>query len=232
MRTGVRAWVLVAALLPANAYAGNDYAALVAGYRGAATTLSTADGDASALNHAPRLGFVVYGGDWFLKLRATFVSGVTGDEPHARFVTDMFGGGEVGVHWPRASGNLAVGLLVDGKSIGVREGDGWSAGGRGVDGGVSLHFAFPAWGRVRFDPSIAAGVSVLRGDETYSGVFALGELEVFVRLMSSLSLWLGAGIDVRRYASRADADPFDARTWRFDLGVALHDLWGIGHNAL
>lgn len=216
---------------PANGWAGNDYAAVSVGYRGAAARTSAAATDVSAWNHAARLGAVVFGGDWFMKVRATLVSGAQGAS--ARFVTDAYGGIEVGTHWPLSLGNLAVGLVVDGKRVGLEGQNGsWVVGGRGLDGGASVHFAFPAWGWVRFDPSVAAGASVLSGSAgTFSGVFVYGELEALVKVSAVVSLSFGVGFDFRTYGSTMGSDEFDARAARFDVGVAFHDVFGIGHNA-
>lgn len=216
-------------LAPTSAYASNAYTVFTLTYQGAAARVfDDAASDVDSLNHTPRLGFVAYGGDWFMKVRLTPISRPTGaGDTFARFAP--IAGGEVGVHLPGEAGNLAVGLVAEAVAVGVEADGTWRRGGRGFDGGVSVHYAFPAFGFLRFDPSVAAGASTLFVDEPQStGVWAHGELELIAKVASSISVVASGGIDVRRYS--ADEDTFDVRTVRFDVGIAVHDLYGLGAN--
>lgn len=227
--------VLLVSMLSTEAWAQNDYAILTLSYGGAATRISTGDDARSSLNHTPRLGLTVYGGDWFLEISASPLSRPTGvtNELAAHFVTSALGGAEVGVHLPGTTGNLAVALLVDATVVGIADparNQPWRVGGRGLDGGVAVHYAFPI-GRVRFDPSLGAGVAVVTSSGgTFSGAWANAEIDLIAKLTKVLSLVVTGGIDVRTYASRDDDRTFDARAVRFEIGVGLHDIFGIGHN--
>ena len=183
MRPAALLFVALVLAAPRPALAENGYAILTLTYQGAAARVFDEARDVGSVNHAPRLGFTVYGGDWFMKLRLSPISRATGD---ARFAS--IGGGEVGVHLPGTDGNLAVGLAVDAKRVGLEDRS-------GLDGGVTVHYAFPAFGFLRFDPSVAAGASALFAEPRSSGVWAHAELELIAKIASSVSLVAAGGVD-------------------------------------
>lgn len=225
------------------ASANKSYTVLALGYQGASVACSVGDSTVRSIDQlAPQLSLTAYGGDWFLKIDAG-VAATRGDRRLVAHSSPYIGSLEVGTHLPTLTGMLAVGLHVGGTRAGLEDharsavdASSWIAGGTGVDGGLSVHYALPLVELVRVDPAIAFGASYVGSDgaPAYSGLWALAELEVLVKVASFASLELGTAFELRRYA-RADGAPegigsFDGRALRFELGVAFHDLFGFGSN--
>jgi hypothetical protein len=180
---------------------------------------------------APSLELVTYGVDWFMKLEVgdlALFAPAGGGSILARYSASFVGGGEIGVHFATIPfGILAVGLKAGAARIGVRDRDGsgaWIAGGTGADAGVVVHYAFPCFGFLRFDPSVSGGGGVLNGGgPTFVGVWSRAELEVMIEVSSWLAVQVSGGVDVRGYGLQR-FDPADPRSFE---GVILRGGAGL-----
>lgn len=193
----------------------------IVGWEGARVS-AEAGPSVTSFGQQPRLGLLHYGVDWYLGLEfgglvATGLEGLglqgralspLGSEPsqiRAHHFSDLYGGGEIGVHWYGLPLYLALGLEVHSLRLGLhradREGP-WSVGGQGLEVGLAVRGA-AAWRWLRIDPVVSAGGG---GAGDYRGVYADAELGLSLPLELPVQPRLAGRVGVRRYSAKAE-DP-------------------------
>lgn len=180
------------------------------------------------------LGLTVYGGDWYLRadvggLLSSGLAGVgapiqrpwTSDTVGPHVFSGAFGRLEVGPHWPTGPGALVLALVADGVTVGAhtpeRDGE-WAAGGRGLELGTALRYAWSPFEGLRVDPGVSVGAGLLWGQERSSGVWVQGELQALLHLTGRYWFYGSMSGSLRRYDG---GGTFTGRLFSGRLGVAL-----------
>lgn len=195
----------------------------------------------TSFGQQPRLGLLHFGVDWYLGLElggllATGLEGLglegralspLGSAPsgsRAHHFSELYGGGEIGVHWYGLPLYLALGLEVHGLRLGIhradREGP-WVAGGQGLEVGFVVRGA-AAWRWLRIDPVLSVGGGAA-GD--HRGVYAEVELAVSWPLELPVQPRLAGRWGGRRYAPTAEEPGPDLRVSTLALEAGLLIPW-------
>lgn len=196
----------------------------------------------TSLAQQPRLGLLHFGVDWYLGLElgglvATGLEGLglqgralsplgSGSERELRahHFSDLYGGGEIGVHWYGLPFYLALGLEVHSVRLGLhradREGP-WPVGGQGLEVGLAVRGA-ASWKWLRIDPVVSAGGGAA-GD--HRGIYAELELAVSLPLALPVQPRLAGRWGARRYSAKAEAPGPTATLWTLAIEAGVLIPW-------